>query len=128
MKSKQSTAPAIDTAFASVQSPVYVVTRHGRTRRFLSRSAALNNLTHFMVTGTFDKAGIATHEDSTQGLVNGHMAEKRGALTDAYWKAYHRTHRRVIALLAQRREIDKWKRRHDSLAQQFTELLSNKPF
>lgn len=128
MKLKQSTSPAIDTAFTTVQSPVFVVTRHGRSRRFLSRSAALNNLVHFMVTGAFDKAGITTHEDSTKALVNGHIAEKRGELTGNYWNAYHRTHRRVIALLNRRRKIDNWKRRHDSLAQQFTELLSNKPF
>ncbi len=128
MKLVSPTTPAIDAAFIAVTSPVYVVTRHGRSRRFLSRSSALNNLVHFMVTGTFDKAGIPTHEKPTPVLVNGHMAEKRGELTDGYWSAYHRTYRRTMKLLANQRKIQKWHLKHEQIKQQHAELLSKKPF
>ncbi|WP_431022059.1 60S ribosomal protein L13a [Erwinia rhapontici] len=128
MKAITNHTPALNTALATVSAPVYVVTRHGRRRRFLSRSAALNNLVHYMVTGAFDKAGIPTHEPSKPVLVNGHMAEKRGDLTESYWGAYHRTYRRVIKLLARQRDIQKWHLKHEQVKQQYAELLSNKPF
>ncbi|TDT01650.1 hypothetical protein [Erwinia rhapontici] len=128
MKLVSPTTPAIDAAFIAVTSPVYVVTRHGRSRRFLSRSSALNNLVHFMVTGAFDKAGIPTNGPSTPVLINGHMAEKRGDLTEGYWNAYHRTYRRIMKLLARQRDIQKWHLKHEQVKQQYAELLSNKPF
>lgn len=128
MKTITNHTPALNTALATISAPVYVVTRYGRSRRFLSRSSALNNLVHFMVTGTFDKAGIPTHEKPTPVLVNGHMAEKRGELTDGYWSAYHRTYRRVMKLQARQREIQKWHLKHEQVKQQYAELLSNKPF
>lgn len=127
MKIIKSHSSAIDTAFVSAKSPVFIVERHGRRRRFLSRSAALNNLIHFMVTGTFDKAGIPTHEPSTPAIINGHKAERRGELTEQYWNAFHRTYRRVMKLLAHQREIVKWHKKLDALKSQHAELLSNKP-
>lgn len=121
-------AAAVNSAFQTVASQVYVVTRHGRCRRFLSRSAALNNLVHFMVTGTFDKAGQPTHEASTPAIINGHMAERRGELTERYWVAYHRTYRRMMKLLARQREIYKWQQKHEQVKQQYADFPSNKPF
>ncbi|QUT14103.1 hypothetical protein [Rahnella inusitata] len=128
MKLVPKTHRAIDESFKTVQSPVYVVTRHGRRRRFLSQSAAMNNLVHFMVTGTFDKACIPTHEPSTPVIVNGHKAEKRGELTNQYWKAYNRTYNRLLKLRSRLREISKWKAKHEEIKKQYAELLSNKPF
>lgn len=119
---------AIEESFRTLQSPVYVVTRHGRRRRFLSRSAALNNLVHFMVTGTFDKAGIPTHEPSAPAIVNGVKAERRGPLTEQYWNAHHRTHRRVQKLMARRREIAKWQKSYDAATGNIAQLLSQKPY
>ncbi|WP_208952534.1 hypothetical protein [Rahnella sp. ChDrAdgB13] len=128
MKLAPKTQRAIDESFKKVQSPVYVVTRHGRRRRFLSQSAAMNNLVHFMVTGTFDKAGISTHEPSTPVIVNGHKAEKRGDLTKQYWNAYSRTYNRLLKLRSRLREISKSEAKHEEIKKQYADHLSNKPF
>ncbi|WP_210496295.1 hypothetical protein [Pantoea ananatis] len=118
----------IDNSLKACDSTVYVVTRHGRRRRFLSRSAAINNLVHFMVTGTFDKAGIPTHEPSTPAIVNGVKAERRGALTERYLDAHHRTYRRVMKLLARQREIALWDKKHAAWVAMRDELYSQKPY
>lgn len=128
MKLVPKTQRAIDESLKKVQSPVYVVTRHGRRRRFLSQSAAMNNLVHFMVTGTFDKAGIATHEPSTPVIINGHKAEKRGELTKQYWNAYNRTYSRLLKLRGRLREISKWEARTEEIKKQYANHLSKKPF
>lgn len=117
-----------DAAFCQVQSPVYVVTRHGRRRRFLSRSAAINNLVHFMVTSTFDKAGTPTHEGMQQVWNEGVLAHKRGELTERYWNAHHRTYRRVQKLMARRREIAKWQKGYDAATSRIASLLNQKPY
>ena len=117
-------------AFCQVEAPVYIVTRHGRRRRFLSRSAALNNLVHFMVTGTFDKAGIPTHAEMRQVWNEnvGALVHKQGELTERYWNAHHRTYRRVQKLMARRREIAKWQRNYDAATSNIAQLLSQKPY
>lgn len=122
--------PGVDDAFRQVKSPVYIVTRHGRNRRFLSRSAAINNLVHFMVAGTFDKAGIPTHSETRQLWSEslGAMVHKRGELTEQYWNAHHRTYRRVLKLMARRREIQKWKKNYDAASANIAQLLSQKPY
>ncbi|MGF7166964.1 hypothetical protein FHW04_003350 [Pantoea sp. AN62] len=121
---------ALDESFHVVQSPVFVVTRHGRNRRFLSRSAAINNLVHFMVTGTFDKAGIPTHSETRQAWNEslGAMVHKRGELTEQYWNAHHRTYRRLQKLMARRREIAKWQKSYDAATSNIAQLLSQKPY
>lgn len=117
-------------SFCQVEAPVYIVTRHGRRRRFLSRSAAINNLVHFMVTGTFDKAGIPTHSETRQAWNEslGAMVHKRGELTEQYWNAHHRTYRRLQKLMARRREIAKWQKGYDAAANRIASLLSQKPY
>lgn len=120
--------PGVDDAFRQVKSPVYVVTRHGRNRRFLSRSVAINNLVHLMVTGTFDKAGIPTHEPTQQVWNEGVLVHKQGELTEQYWNAHHRTYRRVLKLMARRREIQKWKKNYDAASANIAQLLSQKPY
>lgn len=117
-------------AFCQVEAPVYIVTRHGRRRRFLSRSAAINNLVHFMVTGTFDKAKIPTHSETRQAWNEslGAMVHKRGELTEQYWNAHHRTYRRVQKLIARRREIEKWQKDYDAATSNIAQLRSQKPY
>jgi len=117
-------------SFCQVEAPVYIVTRHGRRRRFLSRSAAINNLVHFMVTGTFDKAGIPTHSETRQAWNEslGAMVHKRGELTEQYWNAHHRTYRRLQKLMALRREIAKWQKSYDAATSNIAQLLSQKPY
>lgn len=124
------TKPLIDHFLKACDSTVYVVMRHGRRRRFLSRSAAINNLVHFMVAGTFDKAGIPTHSETRQLWSEslGAMVHKRGELTEQYWNAHHRTYRRIQKLIARRREIAKWQKGYDKATNQIAQLLSHKPF
>ncbi|ARF51126.1 hypothetical protein [Pantoea stewartii] len=118
----------IDNYLKACDSTVYVVTRHGRRRRFLSRSAAINNLVHFMVTGTFDKAGIPTHEPTQRVLHEGVYVNQRGSLTEGYWNAHHRTHRRVMKLLARQRDIALWEKKHAAWVAMRDELYSQKPY
>ncbi|EIX9711400.1 hypothetical protein RQD06_001427 [Klebsiella pneumoniae] len=121
---------AIDSAFGVRKSPVYVICRHGRRRRFLSRSSALNNLVHFMVQFVFDKQGISTHEGGyeRQNDDTGCIEFSRGQLTERYWDAHHRTYRRLIRIMARKRQIQKWKDRHDALTHKYRELMQQKPF
>ena len=126
MKSANS-RPSIDNFLKACDSTVYVVTRHGRRRRFLSRSAAINNLVHFMVAGTFDKAGIPTHEPTQRVLHEGVYVNQRGSLTEGYWNAHHRTHRRVMKLLARHRVIARWQKDYDAATSTIAQLLSHKP-
>ncbi|MDR6297737.1 hypothetical protein [Pantoea dispersa] len=127
MKS-QTSKPLINSTLEACDSTVYVVTRHGRRRRFLSRSAAINNLVHFMVAGTFDKAGIPTHEPTQRVLHEGVYVNQRGSLTEGYWNAHHRTHRRLMKLLARRRAIEKWQKNYNAAASNIEQLLSHKPY
>ncbi|MCK0552544.1 hypothetical protein KFO32_05565 [Pantoea ananatis] len=120
--------PLLTDAFKACDSTVYVVTRHGRRRRFLSRSAAINNLVHFMVAGTFDKAGVPTHEPTQRVLHEGVYVNQHGSLTEGYWNAHHRTHRRVMKLLARQRDIARWQKEYDAAASSVAHLLSRKPY
>lgn len=120
--------PGVDDAFRQVKAPVYIVTRHGRNRRFLSRSAAINNLVHFMVSGTFDKAGIPTHEDAQQVWHEGVLVHKKGELTEQYRNAHRRTYRRLLKLRARRREMEKRKKNYDAASIKIAQLLSQKPY
>ncbi|HDI3023787.1 TPA: hypothetical protein PL523_004352 [Cronobacter turicensis] len=128
MNSKEYTA--IDATFGVRKLPVYVVCRHGRSRRFLSRSSALNNLVHFMVQFVFDKRGIPTHENGYERLnTESQVTEfSRGELTGRYWDAHHRTHRRLMRLLARKREILKWRKKYDAWVARYDELMATRPY
>jgi len=128
MKTVKSVPPAIDTAFTTVQSPVYVVTHHGRSKRCLSRSAAINNLAHYMVTKTFYRSGWPTNEPDQPIMRDGSLIHRLGEHTESYFSAHRRCSRRIRRLLAKKREIAKWEAKHEEIKQQYAELLSNKPF
>lgn len=119
---------AIDECFRIVQSPVFVVSRHGGHKRCLSRSAAINNLSHYMVTKVFRLAEIPTNEACEPVYVNGVFAYKAGDHTEQYNSAHSRCSRRIRLILAKKREFKEWERRHETLKSQYAELLSNKPF
>ncbi|WP_312274832.1 hypothetical protein [Pseudescherichia sp.] len=119
----------IAAAFGSRKETVYVVNRHGRRRRFLSRSSALNNLAHIMVQFVFDKQGKPTHAGGYERQREDGVIEcNRGELTEQYWNAHHRTHRRMMKLLAHQRAVEKWNQRWDAWVSQREELLKQKPF
>ncbi|WP_329502673.1 hypothetical protein [Klebsiella aerogenes] len=118
---------AIDESFRIVQSPVYVVSRHGYSKRCLSRSAAINNLAHYMVTKTFHLAGIETNELA----FNESGPHSTGHHTQQYLFAHNRCARRVRRILARKREIQnwhaKWDRMHDRFIKEVDALQANKP-
>ncbi|TYL43926.1 hypothetical protein [Dickeya sp. ws52] len=120
----------INKAFQVIDRPVFIVSRHGRSRRFLSRSAAINNLAHFMVTGVFDKAHIPTHEPIQRVYVEGVLAERRGPLTERYWLAHSRCERRIRRLLSrkilQQKAEERWLKKFDAWGEQHGKLLAQK--
>ncbi|ULH12418.1 Rha family transcriptional regulator [Serratia marcescens] len=71
----------IDDAFQLKQQPVYVVTRHGRSKKSFSRETAIRRLAHFMVQKTFDRAGVPTHEGGYQKEEGGVMLAQGHRLT-----------------------------------------------
>ncbi|WP_158784639.1 hypothetical protein [Pantoea sp. BAV 3049] len=118
---------AIDECFRIVQSPVYIVTRHGGYKRCLSRSAAINNLAHYMVTKVFYRLAIETNHPmyDTEGRPIIHSI---GEHTHQYLLAHDRTARRIRLILAKKRKQKEWERKHEALVDQYAELMKSKPF
>ncbi|MDV7025232.1 hypothetical protein R4P48_21480 [Atlantibacter subterranea] len=134
MKTSISTS-AIDFAFRQFDTPagsLYVVMRHGGKRRFLSRSAALNNLAHYMVSKVFRRAGIPTNEPYEPVFHNGTLAHRVGDHTSDYLYAHQRCVRRLRRILARKREqqrwLSKWESMHNRFVKERDELQANKPF
>lgn len=115
-------------AFQLKPLPVYVVTRHGRSKKCFSRETAISRLCHFMVQKTFDRARIETHENANYQENNGCITYQRGEPTIDYWQAHYRCVRRVRKLLARRREKIKWQQEHDDLASKYDDLMKRRPF
>ncbi|QII37485.1 hypothetical protein G3M83_07130 [Rouxiella badensis] len=118
----------IEMAFRIRPTPVFYISRHGRFKKCLSRSAAINNLAHFMTQKVFDCAGIRTHEPGQKIIISGVLTEKRGELTYLYQSAHERTVKRIRKILAKQREIEKWKTKHDKLMSEYQALNKAKPF
>lgn len=118
---------AIDESFRVVQSPVFVVTRHGWSKRCLSRSAAINNLAHYMVTRTFHRAGIATNDPMFDEFGRP-IVHSIGQHTKQYSFAHIRCARRIRRILAKKREFKQWVQKHEEIKQQYAEHLANKPY
>lgn len=118
----------IDDAFQLKQQPVYVVTRHGRSKKSFSRETAIRRLAHFMVQKTFDRAGVPTHEGGYQKEEGGVIHFHRGEITLGYWQAHHRCERRIRKLLARKREKEKWQREYDEWASKHDDLMKRRPY
>jgi hypothetical protein len=118
----------IDDAFQLKQEPVYVVTRHGRSKKSFSRETAIRRLAHFMVQKTFDRAGVPTHEGGYQKEEGGVIHFHRGEITLGYWQAHHRCERRIRKLLARKREKEKWQREYDEWASKHDDLMKRRPY
>lgn len=118
----------IDAAFSRPLRPVYIVTRHGYRKRCLSRSAALNNLAHYMTTHVFRLVGIRTHHPDIPVQSDGVTVHQLGQPTECYLSAHARCIRRIRRLLARKREIQQWQEKHDALTEQYREFMKTKPF
>ncbi|QFH70924.1 hypothetical protein FR762_14875 [Enterobacter sp. E76] len=126
---------AIDVALRQYETPagpLYVVMRNGGKRRFLSRSAALNNLAHYMVTTVFRKLGLPTNEPYAPVFHKGTLAHRVGEHTSDYLYAHQRCVRRLRRILARKREqqrwLSKWESMHNRFVKERDELQANKPF
>jgi len=128
MKTVKLAPPAIDTSFMEVPAVVYVVSRHHGHKRFLSRSAAINNLANFMVDETFRRSGWPTNEPDQPVMRDGFLVHLRGDRTREYYSAHQRCTRRIRRLLAKKRDIQKWHEKHEELKQQYADHLNHKPF
>ncbi|BEL77655.1 hypothetical protein SM12BL1_39580 [Serratia marcescens] len=118
----------IDNAFQLKQQPVYVVTRHGRSKKSFSRETAIRRLAHFMVQKTFDRAGVPTHEGGYQKEEGGVIHFHRGEITLGYWQAHHRCERRIRKLLARKRDKEKWQREYDEWVSKHDDLMKRRPY
>lgn len=118
---------AISESFRIVESPVYVVNRHGGYKRCLSRSAAINNLAHYMVTETFRRADIDTNEYCEPLFMDGAIIHRIGEHTQSYLFAHSRCCRRIRLLLAKKREFKEWQRKHELIKKRYAEHLAKKP-
>jgi hypothetical protein len=118
----------IDAAFSRPLRPVYIVVRHGYRKRCLSRSAALNNLAHYMTTYAFHLVGRRTHYPDTPVERDGVTVYEAGRNTLCYLSAHRRCVRRIRRLLARKREIQQWQEKHDALTDQYREFMKTKPF
>ena len=131
MNEKRITTSSIDRAFAKELQPVYVVSRHGYSRRFLSRSAAISNLAHYMVTKTFHRAGLNTNEPDEPVFSNGILVNRMGQHTQQYLFAHNRCMSRIRRILERKREtqkwLEKWDAMHDRYVKDVEALQSCKP-
>ncbi|MGX9838130.1 hypothetical protein ACH32B_19415 [Enterobacter dykesii] len=131
MNDKRISTTSIDSAFAKELQPVYVVSRHGYSRRFLSRSAAISNLAHYMVTKTFHRAGLNTNEPDEPVFSNGVLVNRMGQHTQQYLFAHNRCTRRIRRILERKREarkwLGKWDAMHDRFVKEQAELQASKP-
>ncbi|NWC65427.1 hypothetical protein [Cedecea sp. P7760] len=128
MMSTEKEKNGIDAAFSRPLRPVYIVTRHGFRKRCLSRSAALNNLAHYMTTHAFRLAGVETNHPTLPVVRDGVTVYQLGQPTDGYLSAHARCIRRLRRILARKREIRQWQEKHDALTEQYREFMKTKPF
>lgn len=119
---------AIDYAFGKKDIAVYVISHHGRKRKFFSRTAAISNLAHFMVQWVFDKHNYPTHEEGETVEINGCITYRRGELTERYRAAHKRTRRRILLILSHKRKIREWNKKYSAWIEMRDELMKQKPF
>ena len=120
----------IEDALRKIEMPVYVIFRHGFYKRFLSRSAAIDNLARIMATHVFERMDIPVRSAPTFSPLNN--AWSLGELTTRYVLCRERAKRRILRLLAKRREIEKWnndyKKWVDKCEIMRKELYNRKPY
>ncbi|EES1525179.1 hypothetical protein EG472_004844, partial [Escherichia coli] len=88
------TASAIDQALQKHDTPVgplFFVTRHGRTKKCLTRKTAIRYLAFFMTTRAFERSGFRQRYPDKRFIFNGNEIWKRGESTTEYTRAHQRT-------------------------------------
>jgi len=120
----------IEDAFRKIDMPVYVIYRHGVYKRYLSRSAAIDNLARIMTTHVFNKLDFPVrHEPAFDPHKNAWII---GGLTKEYFDCMARAKRRILRLLVKKREIDKWNADYGKWMEKYQasrdKLFSRKPY
>ncbi len=121
----------IEIAFQLRPEPVYFVMRHGRRKKCFSRTAAINNLAHFMTQKVFNRLKKASSRPDEKVIIDeatGATAWKKGETLPVYWDCHSRAVRRIRRLLAKQREILKWQKKYEKLSSQHIELMKTKPY
>lgn len=120
----------IEDAFRKIDMPVYVIYRHGVYKRYLSRSAAIDNLARIMATHVFNTLPLPIRHDSVYDPQRNTWMT--GGLTVKYTDCWERAKRRILRLLAKKRAIDNWNKDYDKWVDKckklHNELYSRKPY
>ena len=125
------TASAIDQALQKHDTPVgplFFVTRHGRTKKCLTRKTAIRYLAFFMTTRAFEHSGFRQRYPDKRFIFNRNEIWKRGESTTEYTRAHQRTIRRLRRLIARKQYTEKWFRKYDTWSAGYYELMATKPF
>lgn len=116
----------IECGLRKIDMPVYVIFRHGFHKRYLSRSAAINNLARVMATKVFQIMNFRIRERDR------YDAERQvwitGDLLPKYVKCCERAKRRILRLLAKQREKEKWQREYDEWTSKHDDLMKRRPY
>jgi len=116
----------IEDAFRKIDMPVYVICRHGVYKRYLSRSAAIDNLARIMTTHVFNMLDFPVrHESAFDPYKNVWIL---GGLTKEYVGCMARAKRRILRLLAKQREKEKWQREYDEWVAKHDHLMKRRPY
>ncbi|WAT01493.1 hypothetical protein [Rouxiella chamberiensis] len=118
----------IDVAFRIRPTPVFYISRHGRFKKCLSRSAAINTLAHFMTQKVFTRANRPSRHPDVKIDRDDKVLWRRGEIREEYWQMQLRCIRRIRRILAKKRDIQKWKIKHDKLVADYQALNKAKPF
>jgi hypothetical protein len=126
------TASVIDQALQRYDTPVgplFVAEYHGRMKKCFSRDTAIRYLAFFMTSHAFARSGFQQRHPDVRSIhpVHGEVWE-RGCVTREYHVAHRRCVRRIRRLLARKRAIQQWQEKHDTLTNQYRELMKRKPF
>ncbi|EFK1647147.1 hypothetical protein AZG84_000405 [Escherichia coli] len=108
--------------------PVFMVTRHGRVKKCFSRKTAIRHLAYFMTTKVFKNSGFEKRLPD-QCLTHPEYGEifNQGDITPQYYKAHRRCIRRLLLILARRRQFDAWMEKYNNWIDQYCNLLASKP-
>lgn len=116
----------IEDAFRKIDMPVYVIYRHGVYKRYLSRSAAIERLARVMASHVFNSLTLPIRHDSV--FEPQKNAWVLGGRTEEYFNCKERAKRRILRLLAKKREKEKWQREYDEWASKHDDLMKRRPY
>lgn len=116
----------IEDALTKTEATIYVIFRHGTCKRYLSRSAAIDCLARVTATEVYNRQQLRIREPSIFNAESNTWS--LGELTDSYIRCRERAKRRILRLLAKKRENEKWDKEYRQWVEKRDELYSRKPY